>query len=96
MPFAEAAAKMGVTTGDVAVTGGGRVFELFLEIGFDAFHLSRAHNVRLPGGRPVLPGVPERTPEQLLMDAGLRPGPVRVLDDRARVTLVTWTPTRDA
>ena len=37
--------------GDVAVPGGQVVFDLFLKIGFDAFHLSRAHGVRLPGGR---------------------------------------------
>ena len=36
--------------GDVAVPGGQVVFDLFLKIGFDAFHLTRAHGVRLPGG----------------------------------------------
>ena len=29
------------------------VFDLFLTIGFDGFHLSRAHGVSLPGGRSV-------------------------------------------
>ena len=29
------------------------VFDLFLMIGFDGFHLSRAHGVNLPGGRSV-------------------------------------------
>jgi hypothetical protein len=29
------------------------VFDLFLDIGFDAFHLSRAHGVTLPGGRAI-------------------------------------------
>ena len=37
--------------GAVAVPGGQRVFDLFLQIGFDAFHLSHAHGVTLPGGR---------------------------------------------
>src|SRR5208282_4539613 len=39
--------------GPVAVPGGQSVFDLFLQIGFDAFHLSRAHGVMLPGGRAV-------------------------------------------
>jgi hypothetical protein len=34
----------------LAVIGGTGVFGLFLEIGYDSFHLSRARNVRLPGG----------------------------------------------
>jgi hypothetical protein len=34
----------------VAVPGGQVAFDLFLKIGFDAFHLTRAHGVRLPGG----------------------------------------------
>jgi dihydrofolate reductase len=42
--------------GDVAVLGGQVVFDLFLKIGFDAFHLTRAHGVRLPGGRAVFSG----------------------------------------
>ena len=29
------------------------VFDLFLMIGFDGFHLSRAHRAMLPGGRSV-------------------------------------------
>jgi hypothetical protein len=41
------------TGGAVAVGGGQVVFDLFLMIGFDGFHLSRAHGVKLPGGRSV-------------------------------------------
>ena len=37
----------------MAVPGGQVVFDLFLKIGFDAFHLTRAHGVRLPGGRAL-------------------------------------------
>ena len=90
MPFAEACKAMGVTGGKAAVTGGTGVFGLFLDIGFDAFHLSRAGKVLLPGGRPVFPQVPARTPEQVLSERGLVPGPVRVLDAEAEATLVTW------
>jgi hypothetical protein len=39
--------------GVLAVIGGTEVFGLFLEIGYDSFPLSRARNVRLPGGRPL-------------------------------------------
>jgi hypothetical protein len=47
------AAKLLPNGGRVAVGGGQVVFDLFLMIGFDGFHLSRAHGVKLPGGRSV-------------------------------------------
>lgn len=94
MPFDEACKVMGVTSGKAAVTGGARVFELFLDIGFDAFHLSRAGKVLIPGGRPVFPQVPARRPEQVLTEHGLAPGPVRILDTEAQATLVTWVAAR--
>jgi hypothetical protein len=49
----EAAARVLPTGGRVAIGGGQVVFDLFLMIGFDGFHLSRAHGVLLPGGRSV-------------------------------------------
>jgi hypothetical protein len=49
----EVAARLLPTGGVVAVGGGQVVFDLFLAIGFDGFHLSRAHGVTLPGGRSV-------------------------------------------
>ena len=48
--WAEVANELLPRGGDVAVPGGQVVFDLFLRIGFDAFHLSRARGVRLPGG----------------------------------------------
>ena len=90
--FADACRAIGVMEGIAAVMGGAEVFRLFLEIGFDAFHLSRAGKVRLPGGRPVFPEVPALTPGQVLANHGLRPGPVQVLDAEAEATLVTWKP----
>jgi hypothetical protein len=74
----------------LAVIGGTEVFGLFLEIGYDAFHLTKAPRVRLPGGRPVFPGIPERTPEEILAAHGLASGEARVLDAAAGVSLVTW------
>ena len=49
----EVAARLLPSGGRVAVGGGQVVFDLFLMIGFDGFHLSRAHGVKLPGGRSV-------------------------------------------
>lgn len=84
-----ACAALGITRGTVAVIGGTEVFGLFLPR-YDAFHLSRATRARLPGGRPVFPGIPPSTPDGLLRRHGLVAGPERVLDDEAGVTLVSW------
>src|SRR4051812_10716238 len=83
--------RLGAPDGMLAVIGGTEVYELFLTIGFDRFHLSRAPHVRLPGGRPVFPGIGDgRTPEQVLESHGLKPGPQRVFDSTLGVTMVTW------
>ena len=69
----EAAARVLPAGGVVAVGGGQVVFDLFLTIGFSGFHLSRAHGVKLPGGRSVFSacdaGVPAAT---VLEQHGLR------------------------
>jgi dihydrofolate reductase len=89
--FSAACAALGVARGTVAVIGGTDVFGHFLDIGYDAFHLSRANKVRLPGGRPVFPQVPAQTPEDVLASHGLHPGERRMLDAQADATLATWT-----
>jgi dihydrofolate reductase len=77
--------------GVLAVIGGPDVYELFLGIGYDAFHLTRVPDLRLPGGRPVFPEIgPNRSPEDVLADHGLKPGPQQVLDAAAGVTLVSF------
>jgi dihydrofolate reductase len=81
---------LGLSGGSLHVIGGTEPFGLFLDAGYDAFHLSRASHTKLRDGRPVFPGVPGRTPEQLLQAAGLKPGPSQVLDERAGLTLVSW------
>jgi dihydrofolate reductase len=86
----EAWDALGLTGGLLAVIGGSEVYGLFLELGYDAFHLSTASEARLPGGRPLFPGIPPDTPESLLARRGLKPGPMRVLDASAGLTLVTW------
>ncbi len=80
---------LGAPRGPLAVIGGTEVFGLFLAIGYDAFHLSRAGKVYLPGGRPVFPGVGPRSPEDLLAAHGLKPGAVQMLDEAAEATLRT-------
>jgi len=88
--FPDACAALGVESGTIAIIGGTDVFGLFLDIGYDAFHLSRANKVRLPGGRPVFPQVPAQTPEDVLASHRLHPGERRVLDAQADASLVTW------
>jgi dihydrofolate reductase len=89
-PLAEALALLGAPGGRLAVIGGTEVFGLFLERGYDLFHLSRAGRVRLPGGRPVFPGVPKASHEHLLASHGLKPDAMQVLDPSADLTLTTW------
>src|SRR5882672_1080526 len=45
----EAWTALGASAGTLAVIGGPDVYGLFLDIGYDTFHLSRAAQVRLPG-----------------------------------------------
>jgi dihydrofolate reductase len=87
-----ACAALGLTGGALGVVGGTFVFDLFLDIGYDAFHLSRAANVKLPGGPPVFSQIgPDRSPEAVLAQHGLEPGPIEILDEANAVSLVTWT-----
>jgi dihydrofolate reductase len=89
--LAQAWAKLGAPDGMLAVIGGPEVYGMFLGTGYDQFHLSQAPRVRIPGGLPVFPEIgPGRTAEDVLADHGLKPGPRRVLDEAAAVTLVTW------
>src|ERR1700742_2654673 len=57
----EAGAALGLSGGVLAVIGGTEPFGLFLDIAYDAFHLSHASHATLPGGRPVFPGIPPLT-----------------------------------
>jgi dihydrofolate reductase len=88
--FDSALGALGIGDGVVAIIGGTDVFGRFLD-SYDAFHLSRAPDVVLPGGRPVFPDVPARTPEDVLKSHGMKPGGQRVLDPKRGATLVTWT-----
>ena len=85
----QAMTVLGAADGSVGVIGGTDVFGLFLDR-YDVFHLSRAPDVQLPGGRPVFPDVPTRTPEEVLASHGLQAGPRQALDAVKGLTLVSW------
>ena len=86
----QAAEALGAPDGTIAIIGGTGVFSLFLPL-YDAFHLSCAEKVRIPGGMPVFAGVgPNTTPADILTAHGLKPGPRRDLDAAAGVSVVTW------
>jgi hypothetical protein len=77
--------------GRVAVPGGQGVFDLFLSIGYEAFHLTRGHGVLAPGGRALFSACDSgMSAEAVLTDAGLTAGETRVLDAGANVTLTVW------
>ncbi len=81
---------LGLSGGLLAVIGGTEPFGLFLDVGYDAFHLTRAARALLPGGRAVFPGIPPATPENLLAQSGLKPDPMRDLDASAGLSLTIW------
>jgi hypothetical protein len=87
--FEQALAALGTPDASIGVVGGTDPFGLFLDR-YDVFFLSRAPHVRLPGGRPVFPEVPARTPEDVLQSHGLVRGPQEVLDPANGLTVVRW------
>ena len=90
-PLADALREVAPKGGIVAVPGGRLIFDLFLGIGFDAFHLARANAVRIPGGMPLFSAVDDgRSADDVLRAAGLRARPAEVIDPEADVTLTVW------
>ena len=91
-PFDEAWQRLGVDDGMLAVVGGTDVFGLFLNIGYDAFFLTRAQ-ASVPRGRPVFPGVGKgTTPEDVLAKHGLVLRQSRTLDAATGTVLEEWGP----
>ena len=78
-----------VHSGAVAVIGGPDVFEMFMDR-YHTFWLSQAPHVRLPGGEPCFPGVPERSPQQILAAHGLKAGEPQILDAAHDVSVTPW------
>ena len=79
----------GVDSGTAAIIGGPVVFGMFMDR-YDTFWLSRAPQVRLPGGEPCFPGVPDRSPEQILAAHGLEAGKTQILDAAHGVSVTPW------
>jgi dihydrofolate reductase len=91
--FEEAMTKLGVSDGVVGVIGGTDVFGMFLGR-YDVFYLTRAPSGNLPRGRPVFPGVPGETPEQILARYGYVAAERGMLDAANGVVVTSWR--RDA
>jgi dihydrofolate reductase len=87
--FEQACEQAGVGSGTVAIIGGPAVFAMFLDR-YDTFWLSLAPHVRLPGGHPCFPGVPERSPQEILRAHGLQPGEPQILDTAHDVSVTPW------
>ncbi len=91
-PFEEAWQRLGIEDGTLAVVGGTDVFGLFLNIGYDAFFLSRAE-ASVPRGRPVFPGVGrDKALEDVLTMHGLVLRSTRQLDPVTNTVLEEWGP----
>jgi len=87
--FEAASDFAGVRSGSVAIIGGPDLFAMFMDR-YDTFWLSLAPRVRLPGGEPCFPGVPERSPQQILAAHGLRASEPQLLDSAGDVSVTPW------
>jgi dihydrofolate reductase len=88
-PFEAACEHICVGSGTVAIIGGPDVFGLFMDR-YDTFWLSQAPRVRLPDGEPCFPGVPGRSPQEILGAHGMQAGDARILDAADNVTVTPW------
>jgi hypothetical protein len=90
-PWGEVVSALLPSGGRIAVPGGQGVFDLFLSIGYDAFHLSRGLGVTAPGGRALFSACDRGlAAEAALARAGLIVAEARPLDERAHITLTIW------
>lgn len=87
--FEDACRRAGVTSGVAAIIGGPNVFGMFLDR-YDAFWLSQAHGLKIPGGQGGFPGVPQKTPQVILFAHGLTASEVRKLDPAHDVDVTVW------
>jgi len=77
--------------GLVVVAGGKRVFDQFLDLGYDEFHLARAPHVTLPGGVACFSECDRgKTADEVLRGRGMIAGPAEVLDPSNEVTLTIF------
>ncbi len=87
--FEAACARAGVVSGTIAIIGGPDVFGMFMDR-YDTFWLSQAPEVRIPDGTPCFPGVPTRSPQDVLAAHGLKAGDAQTLDAAAGVSVTPW------
>ena len=87
--FEAACDHAGVRSGTIAIIGGPEVFAMFMDR-YDTFWLSQAPGVRLPGGEPCFPGVPARSPQEILAAHGLRASDSQILDIAHGVSVTPW------
>jgi hypothetical protein len=93
---AEASAEEALAVADpeggvAAVPGGRRVFDLFLALGFDEFHLARAHRARIPDGVPIFSGIDKhRSAADVLRGNGMFTDGEEWLDRDGGVSLSIW------
>ena len=87
--FDQALDQTGLRGGTIAVIGGPNVFEMFFER-FDTFWLSQAPHVHIPDGTPVFPGVPQKSPQDVLAAHGLAAGQPILIDAEQDVYVTPW------
>ncbi len=89
--FREACAALGLSNGAAAILGGPEIYSLFLEIGYDEFHLTINGQVRLPGGLPLFAqGRLGQSPADVLAQFGLAPEAKWTMDEANSVVMVNW------
>ena len=81
MDFRDVATELGITTGNVAVTGGQQVFDLFARR-FTRFDLVTVDGALIPDGVPCFS---TGCPDEVLAQAGLRVREREVLDPGVRL-----------
>lgn len=91
--FEAACDYAGMRSGTAAIIGGPDVFGMFMDR-YDTFWLSQAGQVRLPGGEPCFPGVPRRSPQEILAAHGLKAGDIQILDHANDVSVTPWRATQ--
>lgn len=87
--FEEACRHAGVMAGTAAIIGGPNVFAMFMDR-YDVFWLSQAHRLTIPSGTGGFPGIPARSPQDILSAHSLKPTETRVLDAEHGVDVTAW------
>ena len=69
------------------------MFDLFLALGYDVFHLTRAEDVRIGEGVALFSACRQgESAEAVLARHGFAPGERRIIDEAGSVSLTDWRP----